>query len=319
MTLRNKMTTGASTDALSDFDHGLPLDILYVLGPDSPGGWLAHALATEQKSDEFRVTEVTSLGLALEQLRLAPYDVVVIDDDAPDCRPHTAIQAVTSVTRDEQAVLVFSAGSSRAEASEFLRSGATSFISLPATTPSELICQLEAAARRDREATELQRLRAWHEQHAQHEQERNLTLMNVQASLIESYQNKAYPHSVIGDPSRHVTYDEAGFNSHSAERHDSMIDDCRDLIRTYVLMGHGGLREEIDRFVQQHRDLGLSAPIMAMQVTRVIYELIRSRGKRSSSHVLHRGNQLLLDLLLTWSDAVETEERHETIGHHSDS
>ncbi len=295
-------SVATSPEALAARAAGDELDVLYILGPGSPETWMQRALGNE--TDQIRVTESPALSVALEQLRKQAFDVIVIDRGASDRNAGEVLMAIRANTYEQQPVVVLSERADRDDAADFLMAGATAFLSLRVTTPREFVWQLQAAAAHGRWQREHQQLRAWQQRQIEQEQHEILGLLEEQST-------------VFGIAAR--LDDEAQASAGTALRHlPELAVSCRDLLQAYVVMGRGHLGREVERFAVELHNSQTPLARVLQAFTQAIQALVRDRGARSSRHVYNRGNLLLFDLLLRWSDLPPRKETHEPVRHHSD-
>ena len=276
---------------------------IYVLGPHSPRGWLDEALAQSHHCS-YDITETPALSVALDMLREQPFDVVLLDADANDRSLPEVIKTVRGQTHEFQPVLILADGDDRREAGACLEAGAKAFISIKSATNRELAWHVETAAINGHDQRELVRLRSIQQRHAEQQQSELIRLLDEQISIFTTAANLR----------RHQ--DDNG--SEAEARLPLLIDQCRELLKAYVVMGRGHLADEIHRFANELYDHKIGIAMLLQGFSSAIQELIHDRGTRSARHVYDRGNLLLLDLLLQRADANAYRDNHESVNHHSD-
>jgi DNA-binding NarL/FixJ family response regulator len=284
-----------------------PLDVLYLLGPASPRGWFARALSNQPTPIEVR--DCPSLAVGLEQLRAAPYDVVVLDRDVSDRPPAETMLAIQTSTHELQAVVVLSDDHQRHDAAEFLSGGAAAYLPLRTTTPAELAWQLQAAAERTVLRRENQQLRAWQQRHAEREHEAILELLKEQAAVFQA--------AARGDTSTHHTA------LGPPQLADRLREQCRELLQAYIIMGRGHLAGEVRRFTDRLHTEQIPLTEILETLNEAITRQAADRGSRSFRHIFNRGNLLILDVIVQWNARLPNAplpigDTYEAVNHRSD-
>jgi len=271
--------------ALSETASRGALHLLYVLGPRSPKGWLKKTLH-QSSAHEIEVRETPLLPTALECLRESAFDVVVIDQDASERTPREVITALQSGTSDLQPIVVFAAGTDRAQATAYLKAGASCYCSLGNTTAQELVWQLHDVRRKSQVAGQQKQLSDWRTRHEAKQHDEILKLLAEQRSIF-GFADRLRSETQIDD---------------AAPCFEELRRNCADLLQAYVVMGRGQLASEVRHLASQLHQDQVSLPRLLQCYAAALTDLVQHRGARSARHVFDRGNLLLLDVLLQWAD-----------------
>jgi CheY-like chemotaxis protein len=236
----------------------------------------------EAALDQIEITETPSFTAGLERLREQDYDVVLLDQDTSRRPAAELIAAIQAGTRPDQAVVVLADGDDRLLAADFLLAGANAYLSLRSTTTRELVCQLQRAARLSQLQAENRRLHSWQQRSGERDQEEVLDCLQEEERLIAQFAT-----------SSGIT---------EFERPPTGRQNCGELLQAYVVMGRGGLDDEVRRLVVGWRAQDRPLAALLADFNAAHHALVQDRGGRSARHVLHRGNLLLLELLLSWTE-----------------
>ena len=275
--------------------------VLYMRGPRSPRTWLERAL----REAEDAATEIVTTGTttdAMEQLRRAACDVVIIDHDFDHGELLELILTIRAATHEGLPILIFGKGVDRNDADTCLGAGATSYLSLEHTTTRELKRQIALAAQQGHQYVELQQLRSWKKQHHEREQREILQVLNEQAKIFAA-----------ADSTSLSTFDALESESNL----DDLIDDCLELLQATIVMGRGPMKHEVLGFVSAHHNhVGL--PSLLRSFSLATKRLVRDRGKRSARHICDRANLLLFEVLIHWPRMTSQQDPHGNLHHHPD-
>ena len=265
------------------------LSLLYLAGAESPPDWLSRALSAEPDGNDFHITEVMSLAAMLEQLRDAPYDVCLVDEDASDRAASELIGAIRSGANQHQAVIVLSDRDTRQHAAKYLAAGAAAYLSIPRTTSAELICHLRRAEATASTALERDRLQGWWAQRGRQDQQSIQNLLHDEQTLVKTWQERwqAPPPRTLAEVDDAIT--------------QQLRPACRDLLEAYLLLGREDLADDVRSFAILLRDTELPLACLLEDYLFALSSLATDRGVRSARHVVDRGHLLLLEILLSWT------------------
>ena len=97
---------------------------------------------------------------------------------------------------------------------------------------------------------------------------------------------------------------------------ETLVHHYRQLLQTYVVMGSGNLAGETQRLVELFVSRGVTAADTLHLHVRVLEEMVRGLGNRSSRHVMQRADVLVLELLVGLADSYrqQTQSTSHTAG-----
>ena len=147
------------------------------------------------------------------------------------------------------------------------------------------------------------------------DQRRTLRERDESDQLIEQQRRILQEHSDAGLSLQTSSLDDrAGLGSELGQLPDETIRIYRDLLRSYVMMGSGGLVGEIRKLAQLLVLAGLS-PTAALRVhLERVEELIRGLGSRSSRHVMSRSDLLAMELMLELGECYRQKSERRGLG-----
>jgi DNA-binding NarL/FixJ family response regulator len=241
------------------------------------------------------LVEAEGLTAGLGLLRRSAFDAVVIEEPGQGLTPGRLVEAIRTGAHPRLPIVLLGEIPDSLRATQYLEAGADAYLVIRWTTARELLWHLARAVERARLTEENQRLRQRDERQRSLEREEAVRLVAEQTELVAACR----PGQAADDVTR---------------PHAWLARDLDELLRAYVLMGHGHLTEELSALQARLRRAALPLSTVLEIYLRVLQRSLLDLGARSSRHVLNRGHLLLVQLLLI----TFTESADETLHHHSD-
>ena len=264
---------------------------LYVGGPLRGHGWLGQALASDTAS-EVEIVEERGTSAAAKRLCDESFDIVFVSHEPPDPDAVVFSEAVRA-SGAQHAILVLGTSPEQAMAELCYEADADGYLCVETATPRTL---LWVAAR----AMTFRGLLAEHRCLQEAEQHRrSLERQEVRRILADQRGLITAAAAAV----RHDARQLADPTAEAASTPRKISDSYRELLRTYVIMGSGNLRVEmnalVDRLVAEDWS---AAETMAMHLE-ILEEMLQGLGTRSGRHVLNRAETLILETLVRLADA----------------
>lgn len=241
--------------------------------------WLEQALANDQ-SVEADIQRATGISAGLTHLRDQAYEVVLIVHQPDHLDALELLDAIRTGSSPQQPILVLGHSPSGEMMSLCFESGADGYICLDSSTSRDLVWQIARAAERHRLIVENDRLRRANRNQISMELDEAERLLEQQRELLINDQ----PQGTWPLPE------------------DTWIAHYRDLLRTYVVMGHGNLADELRTLARRLRNEQVSADTALRGHLQVLHEAVRDLGAKSARHVMNRGALLILEVLRHMAD-----------------
>lgn len=256
--------------------------LLFICGPQCRGGWLAEAFASDSACD---VTLESSTGVAegLGRLREELFDAVLIGHEPGEVDALEVMDAIRAGSSDEQPVIILGDEPRRMMESLCYEAGADAYLHIEETTTRALIWTVSRAMERHELVAENRRLQQAHRHRLQLEHDEVSRLLEQQRRMLCSDP---------ADPCQPALQRLASPLPAELRGH------YRELLRSYVIMGSGNLREEMRALAELLARAQMSPrQMMALHVS-VLDEMVEGIGSRSARHVLNRGDMLILEMMI---------------------
>ncbi len=256
--------------------------LLFICGPRRRGGWLAEAFASDSASE---VALESSRGVpeGLARLREELFDAVLIGHEPGEVDALEVMDAIRAGSSDEQPVIILGDEPRRQMEALCYEAGADAYLHIEETTTRALIWTISRAMERHELVAENRRLQQAHRHRLQLEHDEVSRLLEQQRQMLSSSKPSA------GDP----TLDHL-----AATLPSELRDHYRELLRSYVIMGSGNLREEVRALAELLARAQMSPrQMMALHVS-VMEAMVEGIGSRSARHVLNRGDMLILEMMI---------------------
>ena len=268
--------------------------VLCITTTPREGSDLASVLATDTATEVVLHEAVgASEGMAL--LRDEIFDAVLINHHPPELDALEVLDGVRAGSSDDQPIIVLGSESEQELLAPCFESGADGYLCTKTATIRSLLWLIARAVERHRLLAENRRFAQDHKHRRQLEHDESSRLLLQQRELIESVVRNRMTEaaSIVGHS---VT--SAACQTHVSQLPSELWDHYREMLRTYVIMGSGGLHDEVKRLAQ----LLVSSEITSQQVMQlhlaVLERMVQDLGSRSARHVMNRADLLLLEILL---------------------
>ena len=261
----------------------LPLHIrvLFIAGDARSSGWLADAFANDRASD-VALEEVRGMAAGLARLRDDIFDAVLVSHEA-GLDALELLDALRGGGGDEQSLVVLGEPPEQELAAVCYEAGADAYVCIRTTTTRALIWIVARAIERRRLIAETRRLEQARQRRLELERDEASRLLEQQQAILH-----ALP-TADGGPAEENPTSELAVP-------EALVEHYRELLRTYVIMGSGNLRSELDSL----SELLASSEITARQALemhlRVLENMIQGLGNRSARHVMNRADMLILEV-----------------------
>jgi DNA-binding response OmpR family regulator len=255
--------------------------ILFVTGPQKTGSWLAEAFTSDSACDVHLETP-SGVAEGLGRLREVLFDAVLIGHEPGAVDALEVMDAIRAGSSDEQPVIVLGEDNSRSMEALCYEAGADAYLCLQETTTRSLIWVVSRAMERHELLADNRRL--------QQQNRHRLQLEHDEVSrLIEQQRQMLAEKETLSSRAVHEM----------AERlPQALRDHYRELLRSYVMMGSGNLRDEIRVLAELLARAHVSPKqTMALHVC-VLERLVEGKGSRSARHLLNRGDMLILEMMI---------------------
>lgn len=255
------------------------LRVLYITTFRRSGGWLADALGADRAS---RVTLEEAVGASegVRRLRDELFDAVLISHSQGELDALALLDGVCAAN-DDQPILIL--GNEPAEVMSPLcyEAGADEYLHIPTATTRQAIWAVARAVERATLVSE------------------NRRLLSLEAQRLEQGYNEAQ--RLLAE--QRATFRSASTDQCSAmQLPESLLDHYRELLRAYVVMGAGTLRDELIALTDILARAGI-LPRQALDMhLSVLGEEVQSLGSRSARHVMARADLLALELVVHLAD-----------------
>jgi DNA-binding response OmpR family regulator len=266
--------------------------ILYITIRDRTGAWLTEALASDR-------TVHVDLDLAIgatagmKRLRDEVYDAVLVCHLPGEL---DALQLVEGYRAGgaEEPIIILGAQTEQEMAGVCYEAGADAYLCVHTATTRNLMWVLARAIQRHQLLRENHLLSLAEQSRLQREHDEAERLLKEQRTIIDDLHalNSGQPNAAL-DPAL-----PAEIYTH-----------CRELLRTYVIMGSGNLSDELEQLAELMVAAGLTArQTMQLHLT-VLEELLTGLGARSARHVMTRADLLALEIMIHLADGYQRRYR----------
>lgn len=273
--------------AKSRREASLPFElrVLYITTFRRSGGWLADALRADRAS---RVTLDEAIGASegMRRLRDEMFDAVLISHAPGELDALALLDGVTA--SNDQPILILGNEPIEQMCPLCYEAGADEYLHIPTATTRHLIWAVARAVERATLASE------------------NRRLLSLEAQRLEQGYNEAQ--RLLNEQMAALRITE-----HTAPLlPDALLDHYRELMRAYVVMGAGNLREELVALSRVLVEGGVDARQALDMHLRVLSGEVKSLGSRSARHVMARADLLALELVVQLAEQSPRQaDRHE--------
>ncbi len=260
------------------------LRALLITAEAYDGSWLTTAMMNDHAVD-VQIEQAFGVGPGMAHLRDRAYETVLIVHEPGTLDALEVLDAIRTGSSPEQPILVLGHLTTDAMTSACFESGADGYLCLTATTSRDLVWHIARSAERQRLILENDRLRRANKNQISMELDEAERILQQQRDLLD--ENGADQTARNWRPD-----DEAAWIGH-----------YRDLLRTYVVMGHGNLSGELRYLVERFHAEQITSDAALRGHLQVLQEAVRDLGAKSARHVMNRGALLILEILRRMADA----------------
>lgn len=262
--------------------------ILYITTRARSGAWLTEALWGDS-SVQVELEEVLGTAAGLVRLRDEVFDAVLVSHLPGELDALDLVEGYRAGGAEEP-ILVLGAQSEQEMAALCYEVGADAYLCVHTATTRNLIWVIARAIQRHQLLRDNHRLNLAEQSRLQREHDEADRLLKEQRALIGDLQAL-----------RDETYKTAVEPVLPAE----LYMHCRELLRTYIIMGSGNLGDELKRLAELLVGAGLSARQTMQLHLKVLEELLHGLGARSTRHVMTRADLLVLEVLVHLSEGYQ--------------
>jgi CheY-like chemotaxis protein len=273
--------------------------VLFITGSDRTGGWLAEAFASDSAS-EVLLVEAMGVASGLARLRDELFDAVLISHDGRSVDALEVLDAIRAGSSDEQPIVVLGQQSERRMADLCFESGADAYLCVEDATTRTLIWQVARATERYRLINENRRLEQDDRHRLRLEEGEAKRLLEQQWSLIDGH---------CGDARSAGFGRDENVPNAKGDLPESLIEHYRELLRAYVVMGAGNLRDEVADLADLFVSVGTTSRDAMRLHLYVLEEMIDGLGSRSARHVMNRADLLVVEMMVNLAEGYR-ELRH---------
>lgn len=265
------------------------LQVLYVTTERHAVATLRNLLASDSAMRvELQAALLAPAGLAC--LREAHFDAVLVHHDPPELDALLFAEALRGAG-GEDPLVILGAASEGAFAPLGHEAGADAYLAWSDASPRYLIWTLARAVEWRRIVRENRRLAQLERQRLRLEHGEAERLLREQRELIRDLED-------LSDDARPLAGSQADEAASLVPIPTGLVDQYRDLLRAYVIMGSGNLADETDALAARISAAGLSASRVMQLHVHVLEELLRGLGNRGVRHVMSRADLLILELMM---------------------
>ena len=262
--------------------------VLYITTRERTGAWLTEALSADN-SVQVELEEALGTAAGLKRLRDEVFDAVLVSHIPGELDALDLVEGYRAGGAEEP-FMVLGAQSEQEMAALCYEVGADGYLCVHTATTRNLIWVIARAIQRHQLLRENHRLNTSEQLRLQREHDEADRLLKEQRALIGDLQALRSGHyETAVDP---VLPEE-------------LYTHCRELLRTYVIMGSGNLGDELKCLAELLVDAGLTARQTMQLHLKVLEELIHGLGTRSTRHVMTRADLLVLEVMVHLADGYQ--------------
>ncbi|MGA2063093.1 MAG: hypothetical protein ABSG67_21685 [Thermoguttaceae bacterium] len=278
--------------------------ILYITTRQKTGAWLIEALSADSTVHvELEQALGTAAGLA--RLRDEVFDAVLVSHLPGELDALDLIEGYRAGGAEEP-ILVLGDQSEQEMAAPCYEVGADAYLCVHSATTRNLIWVVARAIQRHELLRENHHLNLSEQSRLQREHDEADRLLKEQRALIgdlEALREKKGTGPICRNGPKGAAHklDLSPFSCETAVEPvlpAELYSYCRELLRTYVIMGSGNLGDELKRLAELLVNAGLSARQTMQLHLKVLEELLHGLGARSTRHVMTRADLLVLEVMV---------------------
>jgi DNA-binding NarL/FixJ family response regulator len=276
------------------------MKILYITTRERTGAWLTEALSTDI-SIQVELEEALGTAAGMARLRDEVFDAVLVSHLPGELDALDLVEGYRAGGA-EGPILVLGTQGEQEMAALCYQVGADGYLCVHSATTRNLIWVLARAIERHHLLGENHRLNMAEQSRLQREHGEADRLLKEQQALIGDLQ------ALFGDAvEKESEHGKPRGESHRQPQVEQVLPEelythCRELLRTYVIMGSGNLGDELKRLAELLIGAGLSAGQTMQLHLKVLEELLHGLGARSTRHVMTRADLLVLEVMIHLAD-----------------
>ena len=273
--------------------------ILYITTRQKTGEWLIEALSADS-TVHIELEQALGTAAGLARLRDEVFDAVLVTHLPGELDALDLVEGYRAGGAEEP-ILVLGAQSEQELAALCCEVGADAYLCVNTATTRNLIWVIARAIQRHELLRENHRLNLNEQTRLQREHDEAERLLKEQRALIGDIEalrgKKGDCPDFRGGENGTVPF---GFYENAVETvlPPELHTYCRELLRTYVIMGSGNLGDELKRLAELLVNAGFSARQTMQLHLKVLEELIQGLGARSTRHVMTRADLLILEVMV---------------------
>ncbi len=289
--------------------------ILYITTRQKTGAWLIEALSADSTMQvELEQALGTAAGLA--RLRDEVFDAILVSHLPGELDALDLIEGYRAGGAEEP-ILVLGDQSEQEMAAPCYEVGADAYLCVHSATTRNLIWVIARAIQRHQLLRENHRLNLAEQSRLQREHEEADRLLKEQRALLGDLEGKKGIGPICAQHSsgRSGKLDLSPFSCETAVEPvlpAELYAYCRELLRTYVIMGSGNLGDELKRLAELLVNAGLSARQTMHLHLKVLEELLHGLGARSTRHVMTRADLLVLEVMVHLAEGYQRRYQERT-------
>jgi DNA-binding NarL/FixJ family response regulator len=270
--------------------------VLHVRAAARGGGWLAGALAADSAC-AVEIEDCQGAGAGLERLRGESFDAVLVCHVPGELDALEFLEAIQASGSDDPIVVLGDAPEGELSALCY-EAGAQAYLCLATATTRTLIWTVARAVEHCRLVREWHRLQQAEARRLRQEHAEAQRLLDQQRELIRDLEALREPASGGEIAAKFPLISQQATDCDALYLPKEFVAHYRDLLRTYVMMGSGNLGAELATLAELLVAGGVTAPQTMQLHVRVLEDLVRGLGSRSSRHVMSRADMLALEVML---------------------
>jgi DNA-binding NarL/FixJ family response regulator len=319
------------------------MTILYITARQRTGAWLTDLLSS-YGSVHIELKEALGAAAGLARLRDDAFDAVLVGHTPGELDALQLVEAYRA-SGAEEPILVLGAQSEQEMAGLSYEAGADGYLCVHTATTRNLIWVIARSIQRHQLLCENHRLNLNEQSRLQRERDEAERLLKEQRALIGDLHalgkkgtgpicattNAARRCPPLG---RSGKLDLSPFST-SGDCHDFRVNEngtvpfstpdpplppelyahCKELLRTYVIMGSGNLGDELKCLAELLVDAGISARQTMQLHLKVLEEMVRGLGARSARHVMTRADLFACEIMIHLADGYQQKYERQSRPH----
>lgn len=279
---------------------------LFVTVPTASGDWLRQALSADSAT-QFDLEQITGAAPAVARLRDESFDLVLLLHAPPQCDALETVEGLRTGGHEEPILILTDAADAQFTPLAY-EAGADAHLCIPDTTTRTLLWTAARAIERRRLQRDNRRLLMADRQRLRQEHLEADRLLSEQRALIRGLEALSAPPPSVSaaDPPLHPRTSESCTALDLLPLPDNLIALYRELLRAYVIMGHGNLSAEMQQLSDLLAATGISPRQTMLLHLQVLEELLRGLGSRGARHVMTRGDLLVLEMMMHLAEGYRT-------------